>query len=247
VLTNRFSDKVLHVAAWDHPGCRDQSTINPRYMHTNKLIYRAVLLALLACAAPFSNISAQTAANTFGVKGGLNWSNLLPDGEDVNEENARWGFHVGVFGRVAPSDNIGVQAELLYSTKGTTVVYDGLIDQQIDFNLAYLDLPVFLAIRLGDVLEVHAGGYAGYLLSSDVTSDGDLGSSSEELDRDNFTSIDLGLLAGVGLNLGAVQIGARYTYGLVDLADSNGAKLLLVDARNSVGQLYIAFGLGAKS
>lgn len=216
-------------------------------MQYTRPIFRAALFTLFASAAPCTTMLAQTGANTFGIKGGLNWSNLLPDGDDVNEENARWGFHAGVFGRATPSENLGIQGELLYSTKGTTVVYDGLIDQQVSFNLGYLELPLFVAIRLGDVLELHAGGYAGYLLSSDVTSDGDLGDSSEDVDRDNFNSLDFGLLGGVGVNLGPAQIGARYTYGLVDLADSDGAKFLLGDARNSVGQLYIAFGLGAKN
>lgn len=193
-----------------------------------------------------TELQAQSAANTAGVKGGLNWSNLLANGEDVNDENARLGFNVGVFGRVAPSDALGLQAEMLYSTKGTTVVYDGLIDQEVSINLAYLDLPVFLAIRLADVLEVHAGGYAGYLLASNVSTNGDLGDGSDDLDKDNFKSLDLGLLAGVGINAGPAQIGIRYNYGLVELADSDGARFFLGDARNSVAQLYVAFGLGGK-
>lgn len=218
------------------------------FMHYNRTIYRAAVLALLAVATSNSSVHAQTAANNFGMKGGLNWSNLMPSGDEVNEENARWGFHAGVFDRVALSDGLGAQAELLFSTKGTTVVYDGLlVDPQIDFNIAYAELPLFIAIRMGDVLELHAGGYAAYLLSSDVSSNGDLGSSTDEVDRDDFNTMDYGLLAGAALNLGPAQIGARYTYGLVDLASSDGARLLLGDARNSVGQLYIAFGLGAEN
>ncbi len=206
-------------------------------MISSRPIFRAALLVVPGGTATSSIVLAQTAAPLFGIKGGLNWSDLLPDGEEVNEENARWGSHAGVFGRVAPSDDLGIQIELLYSTKGTTVVYDGLIDQQISLDLGYVELPLCIAVLLGDVLELHAGGYAGYLFSSNLASEGDLGGSSEDIDRDNFNSVDLGLLGGVGVNLGPAQIGARYSYGLVDLADSDGAKLLLGDARNSAGQL----------
>lgn len=206
-------------------------------MHTRHFLLFTILALPVA-------LHAQQAASTFGIKAGVNMSNLYID--DVEDENARFGFHAGVFGRAAASDAIGIQAELLYSTKGTTIVWDGLIDQEVTFNLGYLDLPVFVVFRLGDAIELHAGGYAGLLLASDVSTSGDLGSDSEDLDKDNFNSMDYGLVGGLGVNLGPVQIGARYNYGLAQLAKSDGAELVLGDAKNSVGQLYIAFGLGGE-
>lgn len=187
---------------------------------------------------------AQLDGNTAGIKGGLNYSNLQNAGENIDDQNARLGFHAGFFGRVAPSDGIGLQAELLYTTKGTKVTWDGLIDQDLTFNLGYAEVPLFVVLRLGDAVELHAGGYAGYLLSSNVKTDGDLGDASEDLDRDNFNSLDYGVLGGLAFNLGSAQVGARYNYGLAKLAESDGAELILGDARNSVAQLYLAFGLG---
>lgn len=190
--------------------------------------------------------SAQLSGSTAGFKGGLNYSNLLNEGAEVDDKNARLGFHAGVFGRVAPSDAIGVQAELLYTTKGTTVTWDGLIDQEFHLNLAYVEVPLFVVLRLGEAIELHAGGYGGYLLNSNVKTDGDLGDASDDLDRDNFNGLDYGVLGGLGFNLGAAQIGARYNYGLAKIASSDGAEFLLGDARNSVAQLYLAIGLGAE-
>lgn len=187
---------------------------------------------------------AQQPASTFGVKAGVNRSTLRVD--EVDNENARYGFHLGVFGRADASDAVGLQAELLYSTKGTSVSWDGLIGQETTFNLGYLDLPVFVVFRLADALELHAGGYVGYLLASDVSTSGDLGSGTEELDTDHFHPLDFGLLGGVGINLGPAQIGARYGYGLSELAESEAAEFLLGDAKNAVGQVYIAFGLSGE-
>ncbi len=208
--------------------------------------YTALTATALVLLIGSGTASAQSSGSTAGFKGGLNYSNLLNEGDEVDDKNARLGFHAGVFGRVAPSDAIGVQAELLYTTKGTTVKWDGLIDQEFHLNLAYVEVPLFIVLRLGEAVELHAGGYGGYLLSSNVKTDGDLGDASDDLDRDNFNGLDYGILGGLGINLGAAQIGARYNYGLAKLASSDGAEFLLGDARNSVAQLYLAIGLGAE-
>ncbi len=206
---------------------------------------------LLSLGLPFAlcagiAVHGQESGSAAGFKGGFNYSNLQNEGDAVDDKNALPGFHAGVFGRIAPSNAIGIQAELLYTTKGTKLVWDGLIDQELTFNLAYAEVPLFVVIRLGEALELHAGGYGGYLLSSKVKTDGDLGDASEDLDRDNFNGLDYGLLGGIGFNLGAAQIGARYNYGLAKLASSDGADLILGDARNSVAQVYLAIGLGGE-
>jgi hypothetical protein len=54
------------------------------------------------------------------------------------------------------------------------------------------------------------------------------------------------LVGGVGFNLGDVQIGARYNYGLNTIARSAGAKSMLGNTKNSVGQIYLAFNLAGQ-
>jgi hypothetical protein len=100
-----------------------------------------------------------------------------------------------------------------------------------------------LGIRLAEVLEINAGGYFGFLLNSSVETSGDLGDDQEELDNDNFNSMDYGLLAGLSVNAGPVQIGARYNLGLAEIADSDEAEFVLGDAKHSFAQVYLAFGI----
>lgn len=205
---------------------------------------RSLLLAtLLVAAAPA--VMAQS-GNRFGLKAGASFSNLRGAGEDASDKNVRTAFHAGLFGRISAGDHLGLQAELLYSPKGTTIIYNGLLDQQITFKLDYLELPVFAVIGIGDVLELHAGAYAGYLLSSNASTEGDLGSDADELDRDNFQGADYGLLVGAGANMGHVQLGLRYLHGLAELAASDDAQFILGDARNSTLQVYLAVALNAK-
>lgn len=174
-----------------------------------------------------------------GIKGGLNVTNLYVD--DVDDENPRYGFHVGVYTQLFESDVFAIQPEILYSTKGTRLEDNSdLYDATLDFNLNYLDIPVLAVFKLGDAAEIHVGPYFGYLLNANVDVDGDI-DGSDDIDRDNFKSWDYGISAGVGFNVGAVQIGARYNYGLQKIADSDLADGILGDSKNSNAQVYVSF------
>lgn len=177
-----------------------------------------------------------------GVKGGLNVSNLYVD--EVDDENARFGFNVGFYGQILSSDVFAIQPELLFSTKGSKIEYGGnFFDQTVKYNLSYLDLPVLAVFKLGEDAEIHVGPYIGYLLGANISHDGDLGSGTDDIDRDHLKSFDYGLSGGFGLNFGSLQVGARYNYGLAKLADSDAAELLIGDSKNSVAQVYVAFNL----
>lgn len=206
------------------------------------------LHAALACGALFLAGAVQAQGPTFGVKGGLNYTNLA--GVDSQDDNARIGFNAGVFARTMPESPVGLQVELLYSTKGNRTDYDaffGLIDQEVDFNLNYLELPVMASIRLMDVVDLQVGGYAAYLLNANVKTSGDLGSGSEEVDKDNFQSMDAGIVGGVGFNAGeTLQIGIRYLHGLTDVIDNADLSTVVGDAQNRALQVYLAVGLGGQ-
>jgi hypothetical protein len=184
----------------------------------------------------------KTSTARAGIKGGLNVSNLYVD--DVDDENARIGFNVGLYAQLFSSEVFAIQPELLYSTKGTKTTYDNVLMGNGDakFNLNYLEVPVLGVIKLGSAAELHFGPYWGYLLSANIDIDGDT-DTFEELDRDNFRAWDFGLAGGVGLNFGATQIGVRYSQGLREIANSDNADALLGDAKNSCAQLYIAFSM----
>ena len=181
-----------------------------------------------------------------GIKGGVNFSNLTA-GDNVTDNNIRTGFHVGVYGQLFGGSVLTIQPEVNFSTKGNRVVLaDGVIDQEVKINLSYIDVPVLAVIRLGKAAELHAGFYWAYLVGANIDKDGDLSQDFDEVDRDNFDKWDYGLAGGLGFNLGkGAQIGARYNYGLSDIARSQAAKNWLGDARNSNAQVYLAFNLAA--
>lgn len=210
-----------------------------------KTIYLSALVMVASIAAP-TFASAQ--GPTFGVKGGLNLSTLAVD--NATDENTRLGFNAGVFARTMPSSPFGLQIELLYSTRGSKTSYSSffnLVDQDVDFNLNYLELPVLASFRVGEIVDLQLGAYGAYLLSAKVTTTGDFGDGSKELDRDNFRSMDFGIAGGVGFNLGPnAQVGVRYLHGLTNVEDGGAAEVFLGDAKNRTAQVYVAFGIGGE-
>jgi hypothetical protein len=215
--------------------------LNRLIMKIQKKILPVIMATLLSLVF-YQQASAQLGKS--GIKGGLNMSNLYLD--NVTDQNARLGFNIGVFGQLLSSEKFAIQPELLFSTKGTTAHYGGVINQQISYNLNYLDMPVLAVFKLGDVGEIHLGAYASYLLNANISYKGDLANGSDPIDKDNLKSFDYGISGGLGANFGKAQVGARYNFGVVEIADSNAARTVIGDAKNSCAQVYIAFALNSK-
>lgn len=204
----------------------------------NKVIVGLVALLLSALVIPIS-LMAQDART--GIKGGLNVSNLYID--DVSDENLRPGFHIGVFTQLPVGEFFAIQPEVMYSTKGASATYDSELfnlEGDYSFNLNYVDVPILASFRLGESADIQIGPYVSYLTNANISTDGAVDDSAN-LDRDNFNTIDYGLSAGFQMNFSAVSVGARYNYGLNQIADSEAAEAILGDARNSLAQIYAAF------
>lgn len=217
-----------------------------------KGIVRNLCLLLCAGLTALAATSAQAQESPrVGFKGGLNLSNLYA--KDVDDENARFGWHAGIFTQLFSSEAFAIQPEINYSTKGTGVTYASAGDNGVTFNhdqrfnLAYLDIPVLAVFKLGPAAEIHAGPYWSYLLHAEIRNrEGDPNNEFNTVDRDNFDDWDYGLVGGIGFNLGrSTQLGARYNYGLNPIADSPGAKRVFGNAKNQVAQLYLSFNLNA--
>lgn len=179
----------------------------------------------------------------WGIKGGLSFSNFYVD--DIEDDtNMRRGFHAGIGGRVPIlGRTVALQPELLYSNKGITADFlSGGQNQKHEFALNYLDIPVMASVKvLG--LNVHAGVYGSYLLKGKVTTDNDVASSYTALETSDFRPFDFGYTGGVSFNLAGLGVGARYNYGLREVAKTDAAKEVLGDSKNSSLQLYVSMGI----
>lgn len=184
---------------------------------------------------------AQMGDSRFGVKAGVNLSNF--NRGDVGTQNMRIGFNLGLFTELAVGENFSIQPELLLSTKGNRATYDIVgVENDVKTNLTYIDIPVLAKVTIGEVLNIHVGPYASYLIGANASADGDVFDGSREINRDNFKTWDYGLAAGLGADIDVVTIGARYNLGLVNVAKSTAAEGILDNSKNSVLQFYVAVG-----
>lgn len=179
-----------------------------------------------------------------GLKGGLNASSLFYDSQGATNKNERIGFHVGAFSQIPVSEFFAIQPELLYMTKGASATYNIVgFSGKNTFKLNYAELPVLATFKLGQAVELQAGPYVSYLLNSNINSNGDFGSGSTALNRDNFNKVDYGIAGGLNIYFGKTFIGARYEQGLQNIANSGAANTLLGNAKNGVGLLSVGFSL----
>lgn len=179
-----------------------------------------------------------------GVKGGVNFTNLYVD--DVDDENMKIGFNAGAYYRAEITDGFGIQPEFLFSQKGSEIHYEGNIftgSGNYRFNLNYLETPILFVGSIGN-FNIHAGPYLGFLIGvkiKDLDDDGDV-TEVEELDRDDFNTVDVGVSGGLGFDFDGGMIGARYNYGFNEIAQSGSvAGQALNNSKNSALQLYLGF------
>lgn len=211
---------------------------------------RKLILTALTCAAftvsnAQTNDSSTTSGASFGIKGGVNFSNLYT--EDVDDNNMLTSFNVGVFVSMPLTNFLSIQPEFLYSRKGAELVYDNAFASGTGkFKLNYIEAPILLKINLTENLNVHAGPYFAYLIDAEVTNESESGSFDfeENIDNDDFNKFDYGLSAGAGFDFDSIGFGVRYNYGLSTVGKERsflGTTYTFPDGKNSNLSIYAAY------
>jgi hypothetical protein len=218
-----------------------------------KLYSKFTVFGLMMMVSTFMHAQNYNPGPNFGVKGGLNLSQLFVDQVNIEDESMKLGYHFGLFSKIPFSNSLSIQPEILYTNTGSRITYGGtdlanllgIEPGEVRFNLNYVQLPVALAINIG-ALNIHAGPYLSYLVSANVSDLkwSDLNSSEvQELNTNDFNRFDYGLMGGIGVDVQGFTIGARYNYGLREIGKTGVVGNLTNNSRNAVAQLYIGFGI----
>lgn len=203
----------------------------------------ALLVATAAVAQEQQTTTESSLSPKFGIKGGINLSNLYVD--DVKDENMKVGLNVGFFAKLPLTRGFSIQPELLYSNKGAKETYDNVLGKgEYRFNLDYVELPVLAVINLGKNFNIQGGGYISYLAAvniKDLDNDGTI-TNVKDLNAENFNRIDYGLAGGFGVDIQNFTIGARYNYGLREVGKSGSLSGdLTKNSKNSAINVYLGF------
>ncbi|MDO5522649.1 MAG: porin family protein [Bacteroidia bacterium] len=203
-----------------------------------KKLRLTLVVALLAV------VTAASAQMNLGVKGGLNMSNFVY-GDEVTDKNMKIGFHIGLAADYDFAYNMAIQTGLFFTTKGSTVKYEGLVDAEYKENLMYLQLPIHLAYKLdvspGTRIVFHGGPYAAYGVAGKRTAK--VGSISGEWDVDKmfgdavgqYKPFDAGLGIGVGAEFGRFLVDLGWDFGLVNISNRSNGNTKNQNAYLSVG------------
>jgi len=180
----------------------------------------------------------------FGVKGGLNLSNLYTS--DASSSDMIAGFNVGVFDKLPITNSFAIQPEFSVTTKGATVTYNNLlIDGTAKFNLTYLEVPLLCVVNVTKLLNVQFGPYVAYLIDGKVKNEANINlfNFEQNIDVNDYNRIDAGVVLGAGLDVGAITMGARYNWGMTKVGKTKsflGTDYTVPNANNGVINFYLA-------
>jgi hypothetical protein len=222
---------------------KTQSFIKQKFVF---LLSTALLVIFSTVHAQQQQTSQESAlATKFGIKGGLNLTNLSSD--YFTDNHLKPGFNVGIFSKIPVTPGFSVQPELLYSLKGSKTDYNNFVEGtgQYRFNLGYVELPVLAVVNLAKNFSIHLGGYGAYLTNAnvkDVNNNGTI-QSITELNANDFNRWDFGLAGGLAFDIENFTLGARYNYGLTEIGKSgNLTGTALGNAKNNGLSIYVGFG-----
>lgn len=186
----------------------------------------------------------------FGIKGGLNMSNLT--GEDAKidfgvDPSTKMGFGGGVFFNYAFTELFGIQAEALYMMKGATyeVEFEGETFSA-NINADYIEIPLLLKVTIpteGKIKPaIFAGPAFGFLMSAKAEGEGE----STDI-KDDLESMDIGILGGaeIGYKMekGMLFLSASYEVGMQTMVKpfdgEDGEEE--VDVKNSNIGIYLGY------
>ncbi len=159
---------------------------------------------------------------TFGLKAGVNYSNVYDsEGEDFNTD-PKLGLAAGAFLAIPIGRYLGVQPEFLFSQKGFRAT--GRIlgsTYSLTRTTNYIDVPLFLTFKPSEFISLLAGPQYSYLTNQkDVFENASTSIEQEqEFENDNIRKNTLCFVGGADINLKHIVLSARAGW---DVQNNNG-------------------------
>ncbi len=213
-----------------------------------KSIFKTSLIAVVLLIG--ITASAQEKPLTFGVKAGVNLSNM---GGDASGTDAKIGFQGGVTLDYAITPELYIISGLNVSTKGfkmKDVEMDfsdwgkGDYSGDVTFNPIYLELPIHLGYKLrvadNTKLVFQAGPYLAYGVGGKATIKKNIGGEEKGnvFSTGGLKEFDFGFGGAVGAEFGKIGVNLGYDFGFVNVADTDEGKFKNMNAYLTVGYKF---------
>lgn len=153
----------------------------------------------------------------FGLKAGVNNSNVYDSKGEEFDADSKFGFVGGAVIVIPLGKYLGLQPEVLLSQKGFRA-NGRILNNTYSFTrtTTYLDIPLQLALKPSEFITLLAGPQFSYLLKQqDVFSNSVYSYEQEnEFKQDNARKNTLGAVVGLDINLKHITLGARMAWDL---------------------------------
>jgi hypothetical protein len=184
---------------------------------------KKIAIIFSACSMLALNIQAQgsdkdfTEELSFGLKAGLNSSNVYDSkGEDFRADS-KLGFAAGVFFAIPLGKYMGIQPEILFSQKGFQAS-GTILGSPYKFTRTtnFIDIPVLFALKPIEYITIFAGPQFSYLMKQkDVFENAFTTVEQEqEFENENVRKNTLGFMGGLDINIKQVVVGTRVGWDL---------------------------------
>jgi hypothetical protein len=176
----------------------------------------------------------------FGIKGGLDLSNITKTDDPNFNTDYKTGFNAGLTIEVPILSPLSIAPEILYAQKGYKA-HTTLGDYTQTTN--FIDIPILAKIKLAEGFNVVIGPQVSFLMSTNNTFSNGFSTTVQKQyddDADNFRKSLIAGVAGISLDLGkSTDLHFRYA---LDLQKNNeNGTSQTPQYRNQVFQVGIGF------
>lgn len=152
----------------------------------------------------------------FGLKGGLNLTNLKVDDPEASYES-RTGYHAGIFLR-GRFDKVAIQPEILLFTQRNDVEFSGGLGS-VEQSFTYLSVPLMMKFYPVGGLNLQAGPQFGFLLDGEQKFETLLFTGKRDI-KDDYKKSDIAVSVGAGWDFSfGLNVDFRYNIGVKDIND----------------------------
>lgn len=156
----------------------------------------------------------------FGVKAGLNFSNLKSEDGNWLDASTRTGYQAGVWARIGGA-GVHFQPELYVTGKSSDAK---LVEKNEEGKVSFtsLDLPLLLGTRIGlgpAGLRIVAGPVVSFVVDKNIANT----FTESVLNVNDYKNQAWAVTGGLGLDISNFRIDARYEHGLSELSKNDAA------------------------
>ena len=172
---------------------------------------------------PFAANAQQLPSFQFGIKGGLNFSNLKSEDGNYFDASTRTGYQAGVWARIGGA-GVHFQPELYVTGKSSEAKLIETGGEKGKITFTSLDLPLLLGTRIGlgpAGLRIVAGPVVSFVVDKNI------GEALRQVPEfSEYKNQAWAVTGGLGLDISNFRADVRYEHGLSELSknDGNGAQ-----------------------